>query len=214
MWFWQRKSTRKQILFWTQLSLISLALHLGCLWALFFMYGDQSSILHFVISAARSKDIQYSVYIEKIASAVDTEVQPHQIDSSVSAAVANVLQQSHKVPEIAQEQPKKTAQKQVQRQSKPKEQNSKIVQPISVAHQDFYENLSQQWSPPPGIPDGTNCELLVNIDTRGMIHEVTVSKSSNILLFDIAAQSVMHESKCPRWTWGKTIAVTFSSEYA
>ncbi len=105
--------------------------------------------------------------------------------------------------------PKKVNEKKIEPKIKTEK---KKVEPIPVRITDLYKEISQKWSPPPGVPKETVCELLLQIDWQGAIVGIAVAKSSGVLLFDLAAQAAVDELNCPKWAWGKSIALTFSME--
>ncbi len=190
MWFWQRKSMRKRFLFWTQLGSISTGFHLLFLFALFSWYRDPFCILSFTMRPDHNnRATRFSINIEE----------------PPAPEAAEKIEEKPLVQEIPKpiDQPKKLPEKQLEQ---------KKAESIPARIDDLYKEISQKWSPPPGVPQETACQLLLHIDSQGAIVDVAVAKSSGVLLFDLAAQAAIDELNCPKWAWGKSIALTFSME--
>lgn len=74
----------------------------------------------------------------------------------------------------------------------------------------LYENLSDQWAPPAGVPAQSQCTITIVLDRDGEIDDMLVDNSSGMLVFDVAARAALSEVEFPRFAWGKSITVTFS----
>lgn len=69
--------------------------------------------------------------------------------------------------------------------------------------------VSDAWKPPVGIADECVCDVLIALDAQGKIKDVKVVKSSGVLIYDIAARNALQEAKLPKWTFGRTITISF-----
>ncbi len=69
--------------------------------------------------------------------------------------------------------------------------------------------VSDAWKPPVGISDECVCDVLVMLDLQGKAKEVKIVKSSGVLIYDIAARNALQDAKMPKWTYGKTITISF-----
>lgn len=69
--------------------------------------------------------------------------------------------------------------------------------------------VSDTWKPPLGISDECVCDVLVQLDLKGLVKEIKVVKSSGVLIYDIAARNALQDAKMPKWSYGKTITVSF-----
>jgi len=69
--------------------------------------------------------------------------------------------------------------------------------------------LSKHWQPPVGIDQSCACAITAHIDRQGKIEDVTIDDTSGVLMFDVAARTAMLAMELPRWTWGKSLSITF-----
>jgi hypothetical protein len=81
---------------------------------------------------------------------------------------------------------------------------------FEAEYQALYENLSDQWAPPAGVPVTSQCVITVVVDKQGEVEDMLVDNSSGMMVFDLAARSALSEVEFPRFVWGKSITVTFS----
>lgn len=72
------------------------------------------------------------------------------------------------------------------------------------------QDIVTQWAPPPGIAQDCACQVTLLIDHHGAVKAITVEKSSGVLMFDTAARAAIAKIEMPRWTWGKTLTITFN----
>jgi hypothetical protein len=114
------------------------------------------------------------------------------------------------VPEKKNSEEKKTVEKKVTEQPQktvPKEngQNS------DVARMDALENqIRAQWRPPVGCAAVCTCTITAYIDKKGVIDSVAMVTPSNMLVFDVAARAVLYKIQFPRWSWGRSVTITFT----
>ncbi len=78
--------------------------------------------------------------------------------------------------------------------------------------QDFValqQELAKHWQPPVGIAHECVCAITAQIDRQGKIENIIIDDSSGVLMFDVAARTAMLAMELPRWTWGKSLSITF-----
>ena len=212
MWFWQRKSMHKRLTFWAKLVTVSTSFHLFVLFGIFVWYRDPFCALSLTIRPdILKRDVMFTIVLEEPPKEEPSEKEvqpeeklvhkqePEEVPKKESQPAAKKADQSKKVEQ------KKTA------QSEPD-----LAKQESVAdrYADLYKEISQKWSPPPGIPSETACELTMQIDRNGTVIDMQILKSSGVLVFDVAAQAAIDELNYPQWAWGKAISLTFSMEMA
>lgn len=201
----------KRLTLWAKLVTVSTLFHLFLLFSLFVWYRDPFCALFLTIRPDMLKhNVIYTIAFEE----PPKEELPEKEQVQPEEKLAN------QEPEV----PKKESQKSAQKTESPKKVEQKkmaqsepaLSKQESVADRyiDLYKEISQKWSPPPGIPSETACELTMQIDGNGNTIDTQISKSSGVLVFDVAAQAAIDELNYPQWAWGKAISLTFSMEMA
>ena len=73
----------------------------------------------------------------------------------------------------------------------------------------LHSQLSQHWSPPPGIPDTCTCTLVAHVDKEGHVINIDITKPSGILMFDITARAALMAVSWPQWAWASSVEIIF-----
>jgi len=71
------------------------------------------------------------------------------------------------------------------------------------------KELANSWKPPVGVPPSVMCEIECSVDINGRVKEITMKKSSEIMMYDLSARHAVFVMKMPQWTYGKTISIVF-----
>ncbi len=71
------------------------------------------------------------------------------------------------------------------------------------------KEFSRCWKPPVGVPEDCACEIKLMIGPNGAIEDVTMAKPSGVLMYDVAARSAVFAMEFPRWSWRKSLILTF-----
>ena len=89
---------------------------------------------------------------------------------------------------------------------------------VAVAHDEFDQletmreivsAIHAAWVSPAGVKVKQPCELLIEIDHQGTILSSTLSKSSGVVAYDLAARRAVNKMRVPRCMFGKKIVVQF-----
>ncbi len=221
MWFLRHKSTHKRFIFWCKLGAFIGAFHLICLFFIFFVYQDGVQNLAFLITPHLLKrDIEFHVAIETIK-------RPEQKQKKRSKAPENamikqikqkeIVKPKHKEKEVVKPVSNDAQQKKVapvKKESEPIDlhlsatQNSKGLEQEYVA---LYQAIASHWAPPPGVPAECTCAITVTIDWQGNLADMKVNAASGMLVYDLAARAALSELAFPRFVWGKSISITFTT---
>jgi len=129
-----------------------------------------------------------------------------------------VLKQQVAQREVVQEKPEI---KQVAAEQKPAQKEVAVPDALYVGRADLdqlaMQNaiqaiLSLSWQPPLGLPEDLACQISFKIGNKGVIEELVMTKSSGILMYDIAVQSALYESggQLPASSYGKEFCITFT----
>ena len=211
MWFWQRKSMHKRLNLWAKLVTISISFHFFFLFSLFVWYRDPFCALSLTIRPDMLKhNVMYTIAIEEPPKEELPEKEHMQSEEKLAKQEPEVPKKEPQAAAQKTEPPKKVEQK---KEAQP-EQASPKQEVVADRYADLYKEISQKWSPPPGIPSETACELTMQIDANGNVIDMQILKSSGVLVFDVAAQGALDELNYPQWAWGKAISLTFSMEMA
>ena len=105
---------------------------------------------------------------------------------------------------------------------KPEEKIEQKTQEIDVDNATFvgYEQLEsltiqyriqksvqQHFKPPVGVSKSASCELSVQVNKQGKAQQVTMSKSSGIMVYDVSARGAIRHIEFPKEVWNKTITI-------
>lgn len=71
------------------------------------------------------------------------------------------------------------------------------------------DEVSRHWKPPMGMQPMNTCHVSACVTNDGAIETLTITQSSGILVFDIAARKALLSSELPVWVKGKTITIVF-----
>lgn len=71
------------------------------------------------------------------------------------------------------------------------------------------QELVRVWHPPVGIAKDTNCTINCQVNWQGGVHDVTIQKTSGILMYDVAARSALYAMQLPEWARGKSLTIIF-----
>lgn len=74
----------------------------------------------------------------------------------------------------------------------------------------FQKDIVAQWAPPPGVAHDCMCLVTVMVDWQGAVKDITIEKSSGVLVYDASARAALAKLTMPRWAWGKSITITFN----
>lgn len=77
------------------------------------------------------------------------------------------------------------------------------------AYRVVYEQVSAQWRPPAGIKPLRSCIVLITVDNRGLVAQLTLEQSSGVLAYDIAARMAIARSQFPKHMWNEQIRLHF-----
>jgi|GEM_PF-7119782 len=77
------------------------------------------------------------------------------------------------------------------------------------AYQAVYEQVSAQWRPPAGIKPARPCIILITLDNRGLVAQLTVEQTSGVLAYDVAARMAVGRSQFPKHMWNEQIRLHF-----
>jgi len=238
MWYWLRKNTHNLAL-WQKAALSSLITHIILLSGLFFFYQDPASHLSLRITPGMLKQpIEFMVMNlpapKKVA--VPKKASTPAIKKSAPAkkpvAKPKAAAKPTPKPEPKKVTPVKPVEKKVEPKPQPKpiaQEKEKIVQNkdeeeiAKVAEElGFHERalvreyialhkeIVSYWSPPPGIAPQALCQVTMHIDWQGNIRTFNVDKSSGVPIYDLSAKAAINQIEMPRWTWGKTLTITFN----
>ncbi len=211
MWFWQRKSMHKRLTLWAKLVTVSTSFHLFLLFSVFVWYRDPFCALSLTIRPdILKRNVIFTIAFEEPPKEDPSEKETVQPEEKAHKQESEVPKKKSHPAAQKTEQPKKVEQKKL---TQPEQALSK-QEPVADRYADLYKEISQKWSPPPGIPSETACELTMQIDGNGNVIDMQILKSSGVLLFDVAAQVAIDELNYPQWAWGKAISLTFSMEMA
>jgi TonB C terminal len=76
-------------------------------------------------------------------------------------------------------------------------------------YQKVQQDIEHVWKPPVGLSKDLACMVAVDLNSNGMIKQLAVEESSNVLSFDIAARMALSQVKFPKTVWGKKLVITF-----
>lgn len=142
----------------------------------------------------KQEPVKKVVQKQKTVEAVDKQVIPDKKSSEEKKVVEKKVE-TQKVLEKVTEQTQKTVEN---------SQNS------DAARMDALENqVRAQWRPPVGCAAVCSCTITACIDKKGIIDSVTMVTPSNMLIFDVAARAVLYKIQFPRWSWGRSVTITF-----
>ncbi len=201
----------KRLNLWAKLVTVSISFHFLFLFCLFVWYRDPFCALSLTIRPDMLKhNVIFTIAFEEPPKEELPEKKDVQPKEKVAKQEAEVPEKESQASAQKTEQSKKAEQKKVAQS----DQALSKQEPVADRYVDLYTEISQKWSPPPGIPSETACELTMQIDGNGNAIDTNISKSSGVLLFDVAAQAAIDELNYPKWAWGKAISLTFSMEMA
>ena len=72
------------------------------------------------------------------------------------------------------------------------------------------KELIKNWRPPIGIPPSARCEIQFSVDKHGSVKEISIIKSSGIMMYDLSARHALFSMKMPQWTQQKTLTIIFT----
>ncbi len=75
--------------------------------------------------------------------------------------------------------------------------------------EELQQVISQYWKPPVGLREGLECSLTFVVDADGNASQVTVQKTSGVLVYDMAARMAVAQMSMPQWARGKELSITF-----
>ncbi|HXW85892.1 MAG TPA: hypothetical protein VEK38_00970 [Candidatus Bathyarchaeia archaeon] len=73
----------------------------------------------------------------------------------------------------------------------------------------LHNQLKTHWKAPIGCASCT-CTITAHIGKKGEIEQMTMGTSSGKLMFDVSARSALYALHFPRWSWGRSITITFT----
>ena len=80
-----------------------------------------------------------------------------------------------------------------------------------VAGAAFVDSMKDQWIAPVGMPKNSSCEVLITIDAKGDLAALSIERSSNVLVYDVAVKDALSSMEFPKEVYGKTLRVSFKS---
>ncbi|MCK4265491.1 TonB C-terminal domain-containing protein [Candidatus Babeliales bacterium] len=80
---------------------------------------------------------------------------------------------------------------------------------VSRLQQEVQREISRAWRPPVGVPKGTECVLLVEVDQTGEIKKYELAERSKVLIYDLSVLQAAREFKFSKSLWGNSLLVTF-----
>ena len=75
--------------------------------------------------------------------------------------------------------------------------------------QEVKEAIDSVWAAPAGIKPHKQCVAHIKIGTAGVIDEVCIEQSSEVLAYDIHVRNSIYNLVVPKQLWGKTIKIIF-----
>jgi hypothetical protein len=76
-------------------------------------------------------------------------------------------------------------------------------------HAQLHNEVVKQWKPPCGVPPTCACDISFFVNARGKIENLTIEKSSGVIIYDISARQALHLMTMPQWTHGKQLIINF-----
>jgi len=86
---------------------------------------------------------------------------------------------------------------------------SQLSKELTVYQECVQKEVLRLWSPPVGIPKGTECTLHFVISDTGKISHVDFIKRSKMLLYDLSIQQVAYRFDFDKRLWGKQFTIDF-----
>ncbi len=86
---------------------------------------------------------------------------------------------------------------------------SQLSKELTVYQECVQREVLRLWSPPIGIPKGTECTLHFIISDTGKISHVDFIKRSKMLLYDLSIQQVAYRFEFDKRLWGKQFTIDF-----
>lgn len=77
---------------------------------------------------------------------------------------------------------------------------------LTIQHK-IQQSVQKYFKPPIGVSKNASCELQVQINKQGVAQQVTVTKSSGIMVYDVSARGAIRHIDFPRDVWNKTITI-------
>jgi len=71
------------------------------------------------------------------------------------------------------------------------------------------KELAKCWKVPIGVSHDCVCQIRAVVSWDGVVKELDVTKSSGVLMYDVAARSALYTMKMPAWSKGKSLTITF-----
>jgi outer membrane biosynthesis protein TonB len=86
------------------------------------------------------------------------------------------------------------------------------AQTVAAAHefQLLQEEIAQYWHPPAGIDNSRPCVVKICVGFDGKPFDIEISKSSGVLMYDVAARTALRQTMLPKWTYGKRLVIAFA----
>lgn len=86
--------------------------------------------------------------------------------------------------------------------------NQKELEALHVQTK-IQQAIRKQWKPPIGLSKELACTISITVSSAGHITAATVTKSSGILIYDIAARSAVAQLSIPASIRNQTFSITF-----
>lgn len=86
---------------------------------------------------------------------------------------------------------------------------SKLNKELTVYQECVRKEVLRLWSPPVGIPKGTECTLHFVISDTGKVSHVDFIKRSKMLLYDLSIQQIAYRFDFDKRLWGKQFTIDF-----
>ncbi len=240
MWLWQHKKIHKRHLLWAKLFGVCLFFHfIFLLWALF-MYRNNTYIfsislhkkidfsapiifkpngIHTSIVSASAKPVITPIAhlkpktvhnITKINTIIDKPTTPPTVKKIEPAKKASTSAPVKKNETITQENKPSTPQQAALIPENAKfADNYKEVEALR-RHAQLHNEIIKQWKQPPGAPATSSCDISFFVNKKGNIENLTIQKSSGVLMYDISARQALYSMTMPQWTYGKQLIINFT----
>ncbi len=73
----------------------------------------------------------------------------------------------------------------------------------------FVASMKEKWVAPVGVSKECECEVVVSLDKNGKLEQVTIERSSNVLVYDMAVKEALAIMDFPCEVYGKVLHIVF-----
>jgi hypothetical protein len=86
--------------------------------------------------------------------------------------------------------------------------NYREVEALRLSAQ-LQKELVHTWKPPIGVSPDCMCEISFFVTQNGALENLTMIKSSGVVMYDISARQALFSMKMPQWTYNKQLNICF-----